>query len=263
MRFRSTKHVVWYVGGGALLIVFHVVGVLRPLERITQNITDPPVHFLFENVQRTVRAYRSWRENIDARTLLAEALREQDVLNTRIALVEAENASLRRELQYPNRSAWTAIGADVIAKVTDTGRQGIIINRGAQDGVATGQAVFAEQGVLVGQVESVQPDRAVVHLLNDHESRIGALLTKNMHPVGIVEGGYGLGINLTLIPPDEVVHIGDSVITSDTADFIPRGLVIGTIAAVGRETYEPFQHALVEPSISYDEIKTVSIIIHK
>ena len=138
-----------------------------------------------------------------------------------------------------------------------------MINRGARDGVALKQIVYTEQGVLVGEITSVDDDRAVVRLLNDRLSRIGVLLAKNARTAGIAEGGYGLGVRLSLIPPQEVVEIGDLLVTNDVSEFMPRGLLIGKVTSVARETYEPFQHALVEISIPYEQIKYVSVIIKK
>lgn len=263
MRFRSNKHVWWYAIGACAIVALHFVGILKPIETRTRAVANVPINFLFGRVQSVSLSVDSWKNKRNAQDDLPIIIRERDVLKTRIALVEADNAVLRRELQYPLRSSWQTIGAEVVSKTTDIAEQALVINRGSQDGVRVHQIVFAEQGVLVGEIISTENERSVVRLINDRQSRVGILLAKNSHPSGIAEGGYGLGVRLSLIPPQEVVESGDVIVTNDSTEFMPRGLIVGRVTNVGRETYEPFQHALVEPSIGYDEMRYVSIILKK
>lgn len=263
MRFRSAKHVRWYAGTAVFLVALHFFGVLGPIERRARALTDTPVNFLYRSVQSMRTAFVNWENKIDAQYELPMVTRERDLLKTRIALVEAENAALRRELHYPERNSWTTVGAEVISKTTDVAQQALVINRGSKHGIKLHQIVFAEQGVLVGEIISIEDERAVVRLLNDRQSRIGVLLAKNARPAGIAEGGYGLGVRLSLIPPQEVVDGGDILVTNDVSEFMPRGLLVGRATSIARETYEPFQHALLEPAIPYDQIKHVSVILRK
>ncbi len=263
MRFRSNKHIWWYAIGACSIVILHFIGILRPFETRVRAATNVPIHFLFGRVQSLSVSLDTWKNERNAEEEMPTIIRERDVLKTRIALVEAENASLRRELQYPLRTSWHTIGAEVISKTTDISEQALVLNRGARDGVRVHQIVFAEQGVLVGEIISTEQEWSVVRLINDRQSRVGILLAKNSRPAGIAEGGYGLGVRLSLIPPQEVVESGDVIVTNDSTEFMPRGLIVGRATSVRRETYEPFQHALIEPSIGYDEMRHVSIILKK
>ncbi len=263
MRFRSKKHLWWYAFGACSIVFFHAIGVLGPVEKKVIALGNIPVTAISNGVQSLTTSFHIWRNKRSDTAALPEVMRERDVLKTRIALVEAENASLRRELQYPARGAWQTIGAEVIGKTVDIGQQAVIINRGANDGIKIHQIVFAEQGVLVGEVMLVEKDRSIVRLINDRQSRVGVILAKNARPAGIAEGGYGFGVRLSLIPPQEVVEAGDIIVTNDSTEFMPRGLLVGRATSVGRETYEPFQHALIDSSIGFDEMRHVSIILKK
>ncbi len=263
MRFRSVKHLRWYAGATIFLVALHVVGLLSPVERLAAVPTNWLVNKLFVSTSGMSTSFSSWRSTVAAKELLPAVMRQRDELEARVALVESENATLRRQLAYPERNAWGTIGADVVAKTTDISEQAFIVNRGSSDGVAVDDVVFTENGVLVGRVARVEDARAVVRLLNDRASRVGALLGKSGRAIGIVEGGYGLGVRLTLIPPEEVVAAGDTLVTDASDDKMPAGLLIGSVVTVGRETYEPFQHALLNLAIPFEQIKTVSIILHK
>lgn len=183
-----------------------------------------------------------------------------DELTTRIALLESDNSALRRQLQYPERTTFQTLGADVIAKTPDTAQQAFIINRGSRDGVKTQQTVITDHGIFVGEVVRVEERHSVVRLPTDRRSRLGVLLAKSSKPIGIVEGGYGLGMRLTLIPPQEVVTAGDVIITSGAVQHIPRGLLVGRVASVGGERFEPFQHAILDAIIPFEEIRHVLVI---
>ncbi len=263
MRFKSRKQLYWYSGFVAVLVVLHMFGILASCGRLVRGLVDPFVH----NTYRTSQNFRffghTWGMKPISQSDLETLEHERDILKTRVALVESENTTLRRQLSYPDRNKWKIIGAEVIAKTSGSSEQALIINRGLGDGLVAGQVVFTDQGVLIGSVRLVEQTRSFIQLLNDPQSRIGALHVTNSHPIGIIAGGYGLGVQLTLIPPEEVVAVGDLIVSNDVTEQMPRGLLIGKITSVGRETYEPFQHALIEPTIPFDQVKTVTIIISK
>lgn len=254
MRFRSRKQMAWYLAGAFMLAVVISVGASLGPIRALQSLTDGTVQVLYHLTTKT----RGWFSNeITADQVLGDEQR------TRIALLEADNAALRRQLQYPDRVQRRTLGADVIAKSIDTAQQILIINRGSRDGVSSGQVVIADSGLYVGNIVRVELTRSAVRLPTDRRSRLGALLAKNSRPVGIVEGGYGIGMRLTLIPPQEVIEVGDIVVTSEATEYMPRGLLIGRVSVVRGERFEPFQHAVLDPIIPYEQIQSVLVVTAK
>lgn len=263
MRFRSVKHSRWYIGAVITIVVLYFIGVLRPAVSGARYILDPIINKTYFTVGRVNNLVWKLRPSVVEKLILSDVILERDVLRSRVAMLEAENAGLRKQLNFPLPPVWSVIGADVITKSSDVSKQTLILNRGSEDGVLMRAAVITENRILIGEIIGVEAHRSIVRLLNDRQSRVGALLANNAHPIGIVEGGYGLGIRLTLIPPEDVVSVGDIVVTNNATEFMPRGLVVGTVASVGRETYEPFQHALLRPALPYEAVQTVGIIIKK
>lgn len=263
MRFRSAKHLRWYIGTVLVLAFFYFIGWLRPVVFGVRYVLDPIINKTYRTVGQANNFVWKWRADIYEKLSLSEVVRERDILRARTAMLEAENAGLRKQLNFPLAPVWSVIGADVIAKSADVSKQTLLLNRGSEDGVVTQAVVITENRILIGEIISVEAHRSVVRLLNDRQSRVGALLALNARPVGIVEGGYGLGIRLTLVPPEEVISVGDIIVTNDATEFMPRGLVVGTVVSVGRETYEPFQHALLRPALPYEAVQTVGIIVKK
>jgi len=186
-------------------------------------------------------------------TLVIEAARQK--------LLEEENQELRAQLNFLQSRAYQSIGADVIGKSVDPLRQTRWINRGAVHGVALGQPVVVQAGVLAGKIIQVEETAALVQLLTDHQSRVAATVANRDQSLGIIEGGYGISIRLNFIPQHETVPVGEMVVTSGLEPEIPRGLVIGTIEAVEKEAYQPFQQASVTPLIKGGKIRVVSVIV--
>ncbi len=237
-----------------MLTLLFFIGAERGPVPLLRSSADRAVQGLYQ----ITTAVRGWFSGAEAKDQVVDY-----ELRTRIALLEADNAALRRELQYPERAARRTIGADVIAKAIDTAQQILIINRGSRDGISVGQVVISDNGLYAGTIVQTELTRSTVRLPTDRRSRLGALLAKNSKPVGIVEGGYGIGMRLTLIPPQEVVAVGDIIVTSEATERVPRGLLIGRVSVVRGERFEPFQHAVLDPIIPYEQMQGVLIITAK
>jgi rod shape-determining protein MreC len=65
---------------------------------------------------------------------------------------------------------------------------------------------------------------------------------------------------MNYIPQNEIIKVGDMVITSGLEENVPSGLLIGVIEAVEKEAYQPFQKAVITPSVDLTKIKQVLVI---
>lgn len=78
--------------------------------------------------------------------------------------------------------------------------------------------------------------------------------------MGLVEGEYGLGIKMKLIPHFELIKENDLVVTSGLEEGIPRGLIVGQIKLIKNEPEELFQEASIESAVDFGKITLVNII---
>lgn len=190
------------------------------------------------------------------------ALLDSALINsTRIAILESENKALREMLSFVSAKQYHSIGAEVVGRGTDPLRESLIINRGTREGIAAGQPVIAGRGFFIGKIVRAEPDMAVVQLLYDHQSKIAAATLSDSASMGLVEGGYGVSVRMNLIPQNEIIRVGDMVVTSGLEALIPHGLPIGTIEIVEKEAYQPFQRAVIAPSVDGRRQRLVSVII--
>src|SRR3989339_93572 len=180
---------------------------------------------------------------------------------TELALLKEENAGLRELMGFLERNDLSFLGAEVISKSSDALRNTIVINRGSKDGVAMNMPVITGGGFYIGKIRKVELNSSVVQLINDQYSKIAATVLNNNKSIGVVEGGFGLSLQMNFIPQNEDILVGNDVITSGLEAEIPYGLILGRVDIVEKEPYQPFQKAILSPYIDLNKIRTVSVLL--
>ena len=137
----------------------------------------------------------------------------------------------------------------------------IIISVGSRDGVAVEQAVIHDRGV-VGRVVEVTPNYARVLLGTDYNSSIDAFIQRT-RAVGRVAGQGARPMRLNYMRKDEDARPGDLVITSGLDGFFPRGLALGVVSRVNRESADMFAIVEVAPQVAFDRLEEVMVVINQ
>lgn len=187
---------------------------------------------------------------------------ENKIDEVELQTLRQDNENLRQQLNFLKTKNYNSIGAEVIGKNIDPTESTLIINRGAVDGIEDGSPVIIGDGILVGKVAKAEKKTAVVRLLDDNQSKVASTVVNYEKSIGIVEGGYGISVQMNFIPQNESVSVGDIVVTSGLEEKMPRGLLIGTVQAVEKEAHQPFQRAVIKPFAGFDKITIASILIH-
>lgn len=247
-----------------LTIGLHYLGVLNSAERFIRGLIAPGSHAVYSwsvAIEEDVETFSSVEDLQHAYTALKQAYLLNKIDQTAYALLEEENASLRRQLSFVARTGIVTLGADVIGKQIDPIGSTIMINRGKQDGVQEHMAVIVHDGILIGRIARVEDDMSIVRLITDNQSRIAATLMNKDKSIGLIEGGFGLSVRMTFVPQHEVIRIGDTVITSGLEKELPHGLIIGAVESVEKEVYEPFQRAVITSPVNLQQLTAVGILL--
>ncbi len=248
----------------SLLIIFHLVGWLLPVERFFRGIINPGSQTLYQwsiTLNEETEQFSSKEELVDAYKILKQKQIDTVVDKSRLLFLETENLELREQLHFLSTSTYQYVGALVIGKNIESLSNSIILNKGTIDGVKIGSAVIVGNGILVGMVIRVDEHTSIVRLINDNQSKVAAMVSNADHSMGIIEGGYDISVRMNFIPQHEYIAIGDMIITSGLEGNIPRGLFIGIIESIKKEAYKPFQEAIIRPPVHLGKIALVSIII--
>ncbi|MBX6350259.1 MAG: rod shape-determining protein MreC [Clostridia bacterium] len=182
----------------------------------------------------------------------AEELRQEN---------EALRALLRlRESGPPEFRA--GLAARVVGRSPDRWYDEVTVDRGADDGVARGMAVVTPEG-LVGRVVQVTAREAVVLLLTNPDSGVGALVQRETSRAeGVVLGqaaSRGL-LTMQFFSPDADAVPGDVVITSGLGGTFPRGIAVGYVVSVARGEEGLALTAQIEPAADLDRLEWVMIV---
>lgn len=246
-------------------IILHYIGWLAPIENFFRNILNPgsqAFYSLSVQINDEAEEFTDIDKLKQAYIKIRSELAETKVDNVNYKLLEVENYSLRELLNfYEKNQIYKHVGADVIGKNVDPISNTIILNRGTRDGVAIGNPVITNNGILIGKISKAEESSSIVRLINDNQSRIAATIMNGEKSLGIIEGGYDISVRMNFIPQNETISIGDTVITSGLESEIPYGLIIGTLESIEKEAYQPFQKAIVSPLVDLESLQVVSIIV--
>ncbi|MDP6604750.1 MAG: rod shape-determining protein MreC [Dehalococcoidia bacterium] len=197
-----------------------------------------------------------------------ELSEENAELRRRVARLEAEAAALRESAvaAHAVTSLLNAVGDDaggflpasVVLRDPAPASNGLVVDRGAADGVATGQPVLGPGATLVGIVSAVDPDRSRIRLLSDGASAVTAVVQEPRVPGALA--GTRDGLRLEFVPVDAPVGAGDLVLTSALGGRLPGGLLIGRVVSVEAPGQALFATVVVEPLADYARLEQVLIL---
>jgi rod shape-determining protein MreC len=174
---------------------------------------------------------------------------------TRLTLLEQDNARLRRLLQLADADA-SYEPAPVIARATDGWWQQLELGRGSLAGLEAGDAVIGPGG-LVGRLASVTPGTARVRLLTARGSEVGVWVPRTGHH-GLLQGrGTGRPV-LAFLDKDPRVRPGDVVTTSPASTLVPPNLPVGVIQSVDERSV-PAPVAIVQLAAPVEAIDWVQV----
>jgi rod shape-determining protein MreC len=264
---KRNKRWLWIVLP-VLLIFFHLIGVLRPLENMVISVTKPLTGFLYKKGSTVKSSYEKNQQSQDifARaTELEQEVARLTVQNANFKELEEENNKLRAQLSFLASNKHKNVLANVISQdlIFDIreGDQDIVIDKGTKDGIREDLGVVNENGVIIGKVIEARDSLSKVCLTTNRNCKFAATIQNQNRTMGITEGDLGLTIKMNFIPQSDTINLEDTVITSGLGGNIPRGLVIGKVSQVNNRSNEIWQDVSIEPLINLNSLTIVSVLI--
>ncbi len=123
--------------------------------------------------------------------------------------------------------------------------------------VAKNQAVVSGDG-LVGRVVTAPTPYAKVQLVTDREASVGSMIARTRRQ-GIVRGANPGWLELSYVPLQADVRVGDEVVTAGIDGIYPRGIPIGTVTAV-EPGDELFHNIRLSPAVDFGELDQVYVL---
>jgi rod shape-determining protein MreC len=148
--------------------------------------------------------------------------------------------------------------ANVIGRDSSPFLSFIIIDLGTDAGVARDQPVVTDNG-LVGTVVAVTCCSARVRLITDPDSAVTARLQRSRDE-GVAVGRFGGGLDLQYLSQQADIKTGDVVLTSGLGGSYPAGIVLGTVSAVQRQSFDVLQTASLAPGVDFSRLEIVLVV---
>lgn len=175
------------------------------------------------------------------------------------AALSHENVRLRELLDSSAEFDQTVVGADVLAIETTPSSRQVILDKGSRHGVYIGQPVVDAYGVL-GQIVRAGPFSATALLITDATHAVPVQINRTgLRAISVGDGGVDT-LNLSFVPTNADVKVGDLVVTSGLGKRFPAGHPIGEVTAVEIDRGEPFARITVTPSAQVSRAREVLLV---
>lgn len=243
------------------IVILGVAGRLGWARTVFGFVTEPisrEVRVAAGGIGGTVSTLGSIRQLAATNARLQTQVSQLQQQLSRDAELKEEDAALKRQLQFSPEPSAKLLSAQVIAYQPDNFRQFLTINRGSHSGLRNGMAVEAD-GVLVGQITTVNVATAEVYLVTDPNFRINGL-DQSTRATGTVQGQLGSGLEMTKIAQSDQVHPGDTIITSGLGGDITKGIIIGQIGSVNQSDNQVFQTAQISSNLRVGKLELVFVV---
>ncbi len=166
--------------------------------------------------------------------------------------LSADNRDLRGLLKSVPEAAVSYVTTRVIANSGGGYVRTVMVNGGADQGLARGQAAVTGDG-LVGRLTEVGGRAARVLLITDLNSRIPVVI-ESSHANGVLAGDNSERPRLFYVVQPNTIKIGDRIVTSGEGGVFPPGLPVGMVAAL-----DP-GGARVEPYVELSQLGNVLVV---
>ena len=145
--------------------------------------------------------------------------------------LSADNRQLRGLLKAVPEGKASYVTTRVIANSGGAYVRTVMINVGAEEGLARGQAAITGEG-LVGRLTEVGSRAARILLITDLNSRI-PVTVDGSHSNAVLAGDNSDRPRLVYLATPDAVKVGDRIVTSGEGGIFPPGLPVGVVTAIG------------------------------
>lgn len=257
----GTLRLLFFLGMAiALMIADSRMGWLRTVRAYGEAAAQP----LWRLAGLPAKVGQSVRDEAVTRTQLSEEnrkLRNALLINrarmTRLQTAAIENARLRGLLGAAEQGGLDVQLAPILDISLDPTRQRLVLDAGADQGVAMGQTVI-DAGGLLGQVIDVHRDTSVVLLLTDPDHAVPVAVARN--GIRLVAYGRGDRLELANVPMSSDVKLGDVVVTSGMGGRFPPGFPVGKVAKLHPNESRAFLVGELTPAAQLDRGRDVLLL---
>ena len=210
--------------------------VLYPL----QWLANQPVG-LYQSVRNLMQ---SQQQLLEQNRLLLEENGRLKITLQRDKVNLSELAELKKLYALQQNGIRDVVGAEVVSSGKDPLSEILIIDKGSRQGLAEGDAVI-DQGGLIGRLNQVQPNSAQVSLISAKQAVVPVMLARTGERSLLY--GNGLGVQLPYFPIASDLKPKDALLTSGLDGVYPAGIPVASVDEVVRASGTPYYQTGLSP----------------
>ncbi len=192
--------------------------------------------------------------------------REYNQLQNHLANIIEQRNRTQKEVEKLSalrvNPAWERMKFVLANVITDSeGPQNeLIINRGAEDGIANNQFVLGDNSII-GTISGVSANRAKVKLFTDPTSKIPVKIEQS-DVMRIMQGTGENSAKIQLLQINQKVQKGNIVLADKQPGFLDIPMIIGKVAECKRDDKAPsLWDITVEPVCDVQKLDYVAVIV--
>ncbi len=224
---------------------------LAPLQKAV-NSTHRAIVTIVEDYVLNINARRENR-------LLAGRIEELHQKLFAMTELELENKRLKALLAFGEEMQIGRVLAQIVAWDANSDFKVMRVNKGINDGVKL-QATVVTAGGLVGYVYRLSQHYADILTILDSNNRVDGILQRTRSH-GIVEGVSKDKCMMKYVARTEPVILNDIILTSGLGNIFPKGIKVGVVSRIERESYGITQAIEVNPAVNFSQLEEVIILV--
>ena len=226
-------------------------------------------------LQQGINQIGGWMGDMkDNFSTLKQLLAENEKLQEQVDALTTENNYLQEErYEYErlqelynldqNYADYEKTAAHVIGKDPGNWFSTFTIDKGSNDGIAVDMNVLAGSG-LVGIVTEVGPTWAKVRSIIDDSNNVSGMVLSTSDTC-IVSGDLSLMSTGQIAfdqmeNNDNVVSVGDQIVTSYISDKYLQGILIGSVSEINVDSNNLTRSGYITPAVDFRNIQEVLVI---
>ncbi len=198
-----------------------------------------------------------------------DLLKENEALRARLMILErralkygalaAENNRLRELMNASGTLDDRVVVAEVVGVSPDPFSHEVIINKGARDGVESGQAILDANG-LMGQVLYTAAFTSRVLLISDSSHAVPVEVLRNGLRAILLGNGDISQLELVHVPDTADIREGDVLVSSGLGGRFPKGYPVAEVSDITKEPGAPFVTISATPMANLSRSKLVLVV---
>ena len=228
-----------------------VAVVLYPLQRAAQAPS--------EAINYIGSYFVTQRALVEENAALKRRLLEQGTAAQGYESALTDNTRLKSLLDVRSHYGNRATVVEVLYTGRDPFAQKLFVDKGADAGIAPGDAVIDAQGV-VGQVTRALPYMAEVTLVTDKDQAVPVKVERSGVRSVLYGAGAGRAPELRFMSPNADIEPSDVLVTSGLDGTYPPGLAVARVATLERETGQMFARITTQPIAGVDRSEYLLVL---